>query len=321
MKINNKDVIQSYIVTAARYDFDVYEKRILFRLVELCQAQLKGKKLTQHFTINADLWGDRDIRIPISFLLSGEEDHNHARIKEAVRRLNKKEFEYEDDKIWKPIKIVEMPKIVKYDDFLEFKVHKEIYEAILDFSKGFRKFELKTAMSFNSIYAMRFYELFSEKKSPIEYTIDHLKIMFKIEGKYKQVNDFFRKVIDAAKGELDKKSPYSFEYAPIKTGRKITSIKFYPVYNPENRDQDLERQDLEKQISSIWSLDKIIIDYLKQNYYFTEKEIRTQADLFREANAKMDLLLFLSQMRVKCDNKANPKGYLINAIKKQLKQI
>ena len=41
----NKNVIQSYMLTAARYDFSVYEKRILYRLVELAQAELQGKDL------------------------------------------------------------------------------------------------------------------------------------------------------------------------------------------------------------------------------------------------------------------------------------
>lgn len=34
MNINNKDIIQSYIMTTAKYDFSADEKRILLRLVE-----------------------------------------------------------------------------------------------------------------------------------------------------------------------------------------------------------------------------------------------------------------------------------------------
>lgn len=324
MKINNKDVIQSYIVTSARYDFDVYEKRILYRLVDLCQAQLQGQKLDHRFSINPDLWGNRDVKVPISALLKDEQDHNHSRIKNALTRLNEKKFEYEDDKIWKPIRLIEMPVINKYDEFVEFKIHPEIYQAILDFSKGFRKFELVTAMSFESTYAMRFYELFSEKKSPITYSIEKLKIMFKIEGKYKQVNDFFKRVVEPAKKELDKSSPYSFEYSPVKEGRKITAIKFYPVFIPENRDVEVEEQHLKKQVSPSWDLDAMVINYLKQNYYFDTKEIRHNLELFkyaqeREQTGEFDLMLFLSQMKRKCSDKARPKGYLINALKKELK--
>ena len=38
---------------------------------------------------------------------------------------------------------------------------------------------------------------------------------------------------DYAKKELDEVSPYTCEYTPLKTVRKITAIKFYPVYQPE----------------------------------------------------------------------------------------
>ncbi len=323
MKITNKDVIQSYLLTSARYDFDVYEKRILYRLVELCQPQIEGKKLNEKFTINQDLWGNRDIKVPISYLLKGEDDKHHDRIKNALNRLNEKKFEYEDAKKWKIIRLIEMPEINKYSEFLEFKIHPEIYHAILDFSKGFRKYELVTAMSFESTYAMRFYELFSEKKEPIQYSIENLKIMFKIEGKYSRVNDFFRYVIEPAKKELDKSAPYSFEYSPIKQGRKIVAIKFYPVYIPENRDEEVESNELQKQISPSWDIDPMIVQYLKQNYFFHSKEIKNNIDILKEAykldqKQEIDLMGFLSKMRTKCRDKANPKGYLINALKKEL---
>lgn len=326
MKITNKDVIQSYLLTSARYDFDVYEKRILYRLVELCQPQIEGQKLNDKFTINQDLWGNRDIKVPISYLLKGEDDKHHARIKNALLRLNEKRFEYEDEKKWKLIRLIEMPEINKYSEFVEFKIHPEIYHAVLDFSKGFRKYELVTAMSFESTYAMRFYELFSEKKIPITYSIEKLKIMFKIEGKYKQVNDFFKRVIEPAKKELDKSSPYSFEYSPVKEGRKIVAIKFYPVYIPENRDSEVEKRDLQKQVSPAWDLDPMIIQYLKQNYYFHTSEIQHNIDLLKNANKldqqrKIDLMGFLSKMRTKCKDKAKPKGYLINALKKEINNI
>ncbi|RQV92914.1 MAG: RepB family plasmid replication initiator protein, partial [Calditrichaeota bacterium] len=319
MKITNKDVIQSYLLTSAKYDYSVYEKRILYRLVQICQPQIQGQKLDSRFKINKDLFNGYWVKLPISSFLKDEDDKNHSLVKKALRDLREKVFEYEDDKRWELISIIESPAIEKYSDFVEFRVHPKIYDAILDFSKGFRKYELKTAMSFESTYAMRLYELFSEKKSPITYSIEKLKIMFKIKEKYKQVNDFFRYVIEPAKRELDKSSPYSFEYSPVKEGRKIVAIKFYPVYIPENRDSEVEEQHLKSQISPSWDLDAMVINYLKQNYYFDTKEIRHNLELFkhaqeREQTGEFDLIIFLSQMRRKCADKANPKGYLINAL-------
>ena len=40
IKKNNKDVFQSYILTVAKYDFSTYEKRILYRLVEMAQKDV-----------------------------------------------------------------------------------------------------------------------------------------------------------------------------------------------------------------------------------------------------------------------------------------
>jgi len=320
MKIDNVDVIQSYLLTTARYDFNVYEKRILYRLVELCQPSLKGQKLNDRFSINPDLFGMTEIKIPIRYLLSNEEDHNHTRIKDAVTSLRNKTFEYEDDKIWKLIGIIETPIVDKGNEFIEFKIHPEIYTAILDFSKGFRKFELKTAMSFDTIYAMRFYELFSGKTNPITYSIRDLKIMFRIENRYKLFADFRRYVIDTAKKELDKKAPYSFEYKVNKDGRKSVSITFYPVLIPENRDEELEKRALQKRLSPSWELDKMIIDYLKQNFAFSSKEISYNIDLLKDAQTKLDLMFFLSSLKRKALEKAKPKGYVIGAIKREIKK-
>ena len=101
-------------------------------------------------------------------------------------RLKKRTFEYEDDKVWMPIDIITKPVLHKEGQasYVTFEIHEITYNAFLDFSKGYRKYELQTAMNFNSIYAMRFYELFSGQKDPITYSIPYLKERFKIENKY-----------------------------------------------------------------------------------------------------------------------------------------
>ena len=142
--------------------------------------------------------------------------------------------------------------------------------------------------------------------------------MFKIENKYERVNDFFRKVIDVAKKEMDAKSPYSFDYKPIKKGRAITSIMFYPIAKPENNDAELAEKKAKKQVSLYWDLDKITIQYLKENYLFTDTEIKNNLTVFKDAQNEIDFMYFLSENRIKAEKKGNPKGWIINAIKKQL---
>ena len=64
---DNKDVIQSYMLTSARYDFSVYEKRIMYRLVELAQCELQGKKMVELVgtSVETNMFGDKDITMPV----------------------------------------------------------------------------------------------------------------------------------------------------------------------------------------------------------------------------------------------------------------
>ena len=167
---------------------------------------------------------------------------------------------------------------------------------------------------------MRFYELLSNQKSPLTYSVIQLKEMFCVADKYERINDFIRYVVEAAKKELDEVSPYTFEYTPVKSGRKITAIKFYPVYQPEHRDSDLEKHDLQKQVSLSWSLSSEVRNYLKNSIGYSDKEIKNNLDLFVSAqNLLTDFLGELAILKGKSREKKNPKGYIINAIKGKLK--
>lgn len=319
-KIKNKDVLQSYILTTAKYDFSVYEKRILYRIVEMNQHLLEGKGLTAKYEIESNLFGDKTITMPVACFLSGEDDKNYNRIKKAFMDLQKKILLYEDSKTWASLSIIANPVISKYSDTVTFNVNHLIYDAFLNFSKGFRKYELKTAMEFESVYSMRFYELMSGQKSPIEYGVDKLKEMFKIEAKYERVNDFFRKVIEPAKKELDEKSPYSFDYIPQKTGRKITSIMFIPRYQTKLRDKNLETKDLQKKVSLSWDLPRELVSYLKHNFEFTTDGIKNNIEVLKEANESFDIIAILGGMKAKIIGSNNPQGYIIGIIKKLISQ-
>jgi len=318
MKITNKNLIQSYILTTAKYDFNTYEKRILFRLVELVQYQLEGKKLDKNFTIEQGSFGDYKVTLPISSFLKDEKDNNYELVKDALRSLRFKTVEIEDERRWELFGIIETPAIERYESFVEFKVNPKIYDVILNFAKGYRKFELVTAMQFKSTYSMRFYELLGGKTSAITYNIDDLKYILNVENKYNKINDFTKRVIDYAKRELDNCSPYTFDYKTNKGGRKITSITFYPKFQPQFEDAELKKKSLQQRTSPSWELDRSIILFLKERYFFETKEISANIELFKTATTLLNLIEFLSHMEQKCSKKVNPKGYLINALKKEL---
>jgi len=317
-KNNNKDLIHSYIFTTAKYDFSVYEKRILYRQIEIEQQLLEGVKIGKGVKIDTNLWGDKRYTMPLKMLLKDETDKNYAQIEKAFKSLREKTLIYEDEYLKAGFGVIQSYEILKRDSFVSWISHPRVVEATMNFAKGYRKYELQVAMQFESIYAMRFYELLSNQKTPLTYTIDNLKEMFLIQDKYKKLSHFKERILDTAKRELDKCSPYTFDYEMNKTGRSFTSVTFFPKYQPQFRDSELEKKELQKQVSPAWELSKNVLDYLKNNFEFDTKEIKQNIDLLKKANETLDFIIFLSQIKPRANRAKNPKGYVINAIKKEL---
>jgi hypothetical protein len=320
MKIDNLDLIQSYILTSAKYDYSVYEKRILYRIIELMQEYTAGKQLTERYSITKTIFDDIDVVMPISAFMAEGDDTNYSRTKKALLSLNEKRVEYKDKTTWAAFNLIERPSVHYEGGYASFRISPQIANAFLDFSKGYSKYELGVAMNFESNYSMRFYELVSGNKKPIVYRIDTLKLMFRLEDKYKLNADFIRRVVMPAKKELDNSSPYTFNYIPLKTGLKIDSIRIIPIYQPKFRDPNLDRKELEKTVSLGHDVEFIVLKYLKETYFFTDQELKNNRDLLIQASKKLDLMLFACELKRKAEDKANPKGYLISALKKQVEQ-
>ena len=160
-----------------------------------------------------------------------------------------------------------------------------LWEAILDYRSGYRKLDVKRAIALKSVYAIRFYELFSGKTEPIIYPVAKLKEMFAIKDKYKQINDFVRKVIEPAKRELDAAAPYSFDFEPVKDGRKIIAFKFTPLHYPQRENEDAEVRDLQRKLSLSLGYPRPPCPRLSKNSIgFTEVEIKNNIEVFRRAS-------------------------------------
>ncbi len=331
MKIKNKELIQSYVLTTARYDYSVYEKRILYRIVEQLQALLKGIELKGRYPIQEDLFGDRIMTFEISNFLTSEDDKNHRRVIKALKDLNDKSFEYIGENSWELIRIIESPKmkgIGKKTTTVRFRLDKKMYDAFLDFTKGYKKFELELAMKFESVYAMRFYELFNGQNTPLTYNIPELKKMFGLEDKYNGRTgntDFIIKVVKKAKQELDKHSPVSFNFKykdrELKRAGKIYNILFIPYEIPKNRNVEIEKKSLQKQTSLRWDIPIDIIKELKRDFLFSEQEIKNNIEVFKQG-VRLDYYRdFYSLMKAKSRSVKNPKGYFINSLKNELDSV
>jgi hypothetical protein len=322
--INNKQVFQSYVLTTAKYDFSPYEKRIMYRLIVLAQKEIEGIKLKDSLRKITPTNFGREITMPVSDILKDEQDKNYAIAKAAFKSLSEKHIEYEDDEIWSYTPIITAPEIKKNSGFVKFYVFDNIWRCLLDFTKGFRKYELITAMKFKSVYAMRFYELMSGQTKPLFVALegsDGLRERFGLQGKYKLTADFRRKVLDVAKQELDESSPYSFVAKEEKAGKKIIGWTLYPVFYEDREDPALQEQARMAKITARLQLENNVYDYLRFSYNFDSKEInRNKKTIIEGQNRIPDFIGFLADLKNGARMAENSKGYVIGAIKKKLKE-
>jgi hypothetical protein len=319
---SNELAIQSYIFTTAKYDFNAYEKRIMYRLVELAQDELKGIMIRDNMhKIEPTLFG-REITMPVADILRDEKDQNYTIAKKAFRSLAQKGVEYEDDKIWQYTAIISNPKIDKIKGSVVFTILDDIWRCLLDFTKGYRKYELVTAMQFKSVYSMRMYELMSGQKRPLEFTFEDLKQRFGVKDKYKLVGHFKTRVLDIAKKELDESSPYSFNYIEVKEGRKVVAFKFFPTFNSEKQDPELFEREKRSKLTARAQISREALDYLRYSFEFKAAEINKNKRTIIEGEQKIpDFIGFLSSLVGSSRMAKNRIGYVINAIKKKTAEI
>lgn len=326
----SKEVVESYIFSTVRHDFGIYSERLLLRLVELAQCEINGLDFKSGQSIGkvqVGLWGDADIVISVRDILSGEDDKNYAKAKAAVRGLMGKFLEYEDENRFKSTHILNDVDVDKVSGKMYIQVNRNIWNAMLDFSKGFRKYELEIATKLHGKYSLRIYKLISKQTTPISYTIEDLRKMWGLTDKYKRVDDFVKNTIDVAKKELDEVSPYSFEYnltaakgAEVNKGRKgrpaITSVTFFPKRLAKNEATDMVR----KMVDPSMLLDRELTMMLRNKFEFDWDGINSNKTLFDTASKEFDILSFLDRIAPNALRAENVQGYVVGCIKKHLKE-
>ena len=321
----NRAVFQSYIWTCAKYDFSPYEKRIIYRLIEFAQRWIEGVKIKDNLRKIEPSDCGMNITMPVADILRDENDHNYAKAKAAFISLSKKGAEYEDDKIWFYTAIIEHPKIELGTGLATFHVYEPVWKGALDFTKGFRKYELATAMKFKSVYSMRFSELLSGQTKPLFVPLEGahgLRERFGLQDKYDRINDFKRYVLDVAKKELDEYSPYSFVAKEEKAGRKVIGWTLYPVFFEDREDPALQEQARMAKVTARLQLENEAYEYLRYSFEFKADEInKNKKTLIEGQNRIPDFMGFLAELKKGARFADNPKGYVIGAIKRKLKEL
>lgn len=317
----NKNIIQSYLITTAKYDFTADEKRVLSNLINVLQPLLEGKVLRGK--VQQDLFQDYCLELPSSTFLGENDKTNHSRIKKALDLLEEKKLYQEDENSWRKIRLIESPRYLKRG-VVQFRLAKELVELFLNFDKGYSKYQLETSLKLKSVYAMRLYELISGQTQPLTYKISYLKEIWGATQKaYERNYNFIQRVIIPAQEELNEKANWTFIFTPIKEGKKFTKIMFTPVHNPRNEDTSTEEHELIRQISISRLIESNLKNYLLQTCGFSVQEIKNNIPTLKKFSElyKQDTDGKIREIWARARDKRNPKSYLIGSIKCEIENI
>lgn len=116
--------------------------------------------------------------------------------------------------------------------------HATLAPYLYDLQERYTQYPLVNVLAFKSKYSIRLYELLRSytKKDELQFEINELRNLLDAE-KYVHGYDFKRFVLEVAEKEINQYADdLRVEYQLVKTGKKVTSVKFR-IWKPEYWDQ------------------------------------------------------------------------------------
>lgn len=224
----NKELVQSYASVFSCYKSNIYEERLLTKIVESLQSQLEGERLNG--VIEHEFKNGMKINISIKDLSYGEQIP-YRQIIDAIKSISKKEFNrtisFENKKKFDVINMVSSASVTVddpddkvltdinfniSDGIIDININKEFVDFMLDFTSGFRRYEMIYLFKMKSSYTARLYKMISGQERVISHSLYYFKKMLGIEDKYPNVKDLKRLLDRAIKELINIKAPYIFKY-------------------------------------------------------------------------------------------------------------
>lgn len=233
--IDKAPTIQSFGLTKMRYDFTVGEKNIFLKIIEKCNDFIDegclGKKNDIELVTGAFGTKVPMIEISIKDLLQ-DKSNNYDYYRKSLETLGNKYFGVPESEGW------DFKKMVLFDNLegseskgkLRVTMSSSFWKTFYDL-RAFKLIDTDVEYKLNLVSSKRMYELLVGNRNMMTFSIDHLKLMFCAEEKYKNTNMFITRVIKPAQKELRESDfcPFYFDYETVTEGRKIAKINFIVI--------------------------------------------------------------------------------------------
>lgn len=156
---------------------------------------------------------------------------NYAYVKETLKKLR-------DRSMWMTLEDgsetvvgwLDRVKTNKKSGLAHIRIDDRLIPYLFDLKQQFTQYQLYNILGMKSAFSVRIYELMKSYsfRHTIIFELNELKELLMVEHVKSYVNykDFRVKVLEKAQTEINELTDINIEFEPIKTGRKVTSIKF-----------------------------------------------------------------------------------------------
>lgn len=325
---DSENIIESIIFTEQQTYGDAYRFRFMVELVKIAQETihenfehvLNGEKLRS---------GDYtyvELSFPLKNILHGWGDKNYEKAKRSLLNFENWFLVKEDAKGFQMQPVLSFAHMDRYSSVLRVEVRHNVWDSLLDFSKGFTEYNPLVILRLSSPFARQMYKGLRNQKGVVSYSVESLRKKFGYQGKYPRDNEFLRCVVDRARDELDRMADYSFMYdvvydtdRPGRGRKSIQRVDFRSVRRVGNESDDA----VVKMVHPSDVLGNAVYRVLTDKLFFTCAEVKNNIKLFSlslEHFGEEGLEEWLrSIVPDACRARTSTQGYVVNALKTVLR--
>ena len=161
----------------------------------------------------------------------------YAEMEEAVEELLKKPLHIKTDDGWIKTNWISDAEYKEGEGCISFTISKKLRPILLAVQEKFLKYRIENILRLKSGYVIRFYEILKDwynqseryngsKKVEKIVEVRWLREILDIPDSYQYSSGIKLRVIEKAKYQLREHTDIKFDYEEIKTGRKVTHLKF-----------------------------------------------------------------------------------------------
>ncbi len=220
-EISQKLITQDNAITSARYEMSALEKNIIYMMMS--QLKKEDASDTIYYISVRELMDQTGTRNSYDDLKRATENLIGRVLQ--IRRPNGNLLQ---------VSMISSAEYLAGQGIVEIGLDPKIRPFFFDLKKNFTAFQLHMALSLDSKYAKRIYEMLSQYKDLGSLKLELLELKRRLllyddktgEEQYRNWSDFEKRILVTAQKEINAKTDLNITYKAIKQGRRFSDIEF-----------------------------------------------------------------------------------------------